>query len=139
MTPTFSNYLIGPLIERFGKRYPGISLNIHETTQDKMGPALMEDIFDLGIAFSEVRSPEIDCRPLFVEKLSVMVGSSHPSKRGVTMTKTELEAESFALLTPTLRQDSSSTCFFRHTVSLRTFPSKRTLSVQWWRSSAVAG
>jgi LysR family cyn operon transcriptional activator len=65
-----------------------------------MEPALIEDIFDLGIAFSEVRSPEIDCRPLFVEKLSVMVGSGHASKRGVAMTKAELQAESFALLTP---------------------------------------
>jgi LysR family cyn operon transcriptional activator len=29
-----------------------------------------------------------------------MVSSDHPSKRGVTMTKNELQAESFALLTP---------------------------------------
>jgi LysR family cyn operon transcriptional activator len=100
MTPTFSTYLIGPLIETFSARYPGIVLNIQEMTQDRMEPALMEDRFDLGIAFSKVRSPEIDCRPLFVEKLSVMAGASHPSlKQGLPMTKSELQAESLVLLT----------------------------------------
>lgn len=38
MTPTFSTYVIGPLIERFSKLYPGISLNIHEMTQEKVEP-----------------------------------------------------------------------------------------------------
>jgi LysR family cyn operon transcriptional activator len=30
MTPTFTAYLIGPLVERFKQRYPNITLNIRE-------------------------------------------------------------------------------------------------------------
>ena len=100
MTPTFSTYLIGPLMERFSTRYPGILLNIQEMSQNKMELVLAEDGLDLGIAFSKVDSPEIDCQPLFAEKLTIMVGITHPrANQGDTMTLADLQAESFALLT----------------------------------------
>jgi LysR family cyn operon transcriptional activator len=100
MTPTFSTYLIGPLIERFSTSSPGILLNIREMSQNEMELVLAEDGLDLGIAFSKVDSPEIACQPLFAEKLTIMVGISHPrANQGGTMTLAELQAESLALLT----------------------------------------
>jgi LysR family cyn operon transcriptional activator len=100
MTPTFSTYLIGPLIERFSTSSPGILLNIREMSQNEMELVLAEDGLDLGIAFSKVDSPEIDCQPLFAEKLTIMVGIAHPrANQGGTMTLAELQAESLALLT----------------------------------------
>lgn len=99
MTPTFTTYLVGPLIERFNTRYPGIDLSIQEMTLDAIESALTEDDVDLGIAFNEVRSLEIDCRQLFVEKLSVVIGSNHPfARRSAPITPKELEKESLALL-----------------------------------------
>src|ERR1700686_4375499 len=47
MTPTFSTYLIGPLMERFSTSYPGILLNIQEMSQNKMEIVLAEDGLDL--------------------------------------------------------------------------------------------
>ena len=43
MTPTFTTYLIGPLMERFSTRYPGVLLKIQEMSQNKMELALAED------------------------------------------------------------------------------------------------
>jgi LysR family cyn operon transcriptional activator len=100
MTPTFTSYLVGPLIARFNARYPGIALHINEMPLDSIESALAADEVDLGIAFSNVRSAEIDSHPLFVEKLSVVVGIHHPfARRSAPITPSDLEQAPLALLT----------------------------------------
>jgi LysR family cyn operon transcriptional activator len=147
MTPTFSTYLIGPLIERFSTSYPGILLNIQEMSQNEMELVLAEDGLDLGIAFSKVDSPEIDCQPLFAEKLTIMVGIAHPrANQGGTMTLAELQAESLALLTGDFITRQLINSFFElrglpHTFRLRQIPSGQSLrsfaAVTWSRSSPI--
>lgn len=39
MTPTFTAYLIGPLLARFNSLYPGLTLSVEEMTQDQIGRA----------------------------------------------------------------------------------------------------
>ena len=80
MTPTFTAYLIGPLLARFNQLYPGITLSIEELTQDRIEAALGEDQLDLGIGFSGNPAPDIDCQALFVETLSGVVSASHPQR-----------------------------------------------------------
>ncbi|GJJ02525.1 transcriptional regulator [Duganella rhizosphaerae] len=100
MTPTFTAYLVGPVIERFNTRYPGIKIGIREMALDAIESALAEDEVDLAIAFSEVRSAELDCRTLFVEKLSVVVGADHPfALRPQAIRPADLESTPLALLT----------------------------------------
>src|SRR3569623_310663 len=53
MTPTFTAYLVGPLVDRFNQRYPGIILNIEEMSQERMEVLLNEDQLDMGIAFAD--------------------------------------------------------------------------------------
>ncbi|AUH49530.1 transcriptional regulator CynR [Chromobacterium sp. ATCC 53434] len=77
MTPTFTCYLLGPLVERYASRHPGVELEIREMTQDAMEAALAADELDLGIAFDTVRSPDIGAQPLFAEKLCVVAGPRH--------------------------------------------------------------
>lgn len=77
MTPTFTSYLIGPLVDGFFRRYPGITLNIREMTQDKMEALLCDDQLDLGIAFEPVHSADITATRLFTERLQLMVGKEH--------------------------------------------------------------
>ena len=99
MTPTFTAYLIGPLVERFGTRYPGITVDLQEMTQDRMEVALAEDTLDLGIAFTEVRSSEIETQALFVETLGLVVGNNHPrAGTQAPMTLRELEQQELVLL-----------------------------------------
>lgn len=78
MTPTFTAYLIGPLLAQFNQRYPGITVSIEELTQDRMEAALAEDALDIGIGFTGEHLPDIECEGLFVEALSVVVGANHP-------------------------------------------------------------
>lgn len=78
MTPTFTAYLIGPLVARFHARHPGVTLEVRELTQDRIESALLADELDLGIAFSGAHLPGVEAVPLFTEALSLVVGPGHP-------------------------------------------------------------
>jgi DNA-binding transcriptional LysR family regulator len=54
MAPTFTTYLIGPLVDAFNRRYPAITLRIEEMPQERIEVLLNDDALDLGIAFDEV-------------------------------------------------------------------------------------
>ncbi|MGF6752922.1 transcriptional regulator CynR [Paraburkholderia sp. GAS42] len=77
MTPTFTAYLIGPLIQQFNARYPGITLSVEEMTQDRIEALLGEDALDIGIAFAGAHSVEVESQALFAETLALVVGESH--------------------------------------------------------------
>ena len=99
MTPTFTAYLIGPLLEKYNRRYPNITLNILEMSQDRMEAMLNEDALDVGIAFDQTYTPDIETQVLFVEALAMVVGKSHPfAKRRVALTLRELKNEALVLL-----------------------------------------
>lgn len=78
MTPTFTAYLIGPLLARFHGLYPGITLSVEELTQDRIEAALGEDLLDIGIGFAGEHGPDIECEALFAEALSVVVRADLP-------------------------------------------------------------
>lgn len=78
ITPTFTAYLIGPLLARFHGLYPGISVSVEELTQDRIEAALGEDLLDIGIGFTGEHGADIDCEALFDEALSVVVRADHP-------------------------------------------------------------
>lgn len=97
--PTFSAYLIGPLLEKYNRRYPNIKLNILEMTQDRMEALLNDDALDIAMAFDDTRAPEIETQALFVEALAMVVGKSHPrAQERAVMTLSEFENESIVLL-----------------------------------------
>ena len=99
MTPTFTAYLIGPLLEKYNRLYPNIALNILEMPQDRMETLLNEDALDVGIAFDDTHSPDIETQVLFVEALAMMVGKAHPcAKKRAALTLREFEKEALVLL-----------------------------------------
>ncbi|MPQ67336.1 MULTISPECIES: transcriptional regulator CynR [Pseudomonas] len=98
MTPTFTAYLIAPLLHRFHSLYPGITLSVEEMTQDRLEAALAEDRLDIGIAFTGMHLADIQGEALFSETLSLMVGAAHPQATGKTLTADELERQSLVLL-----------------------------------------
>ncbi|WP_280677549.1 transcriptional regulator CynR [Kitasatospora sp. MAA19] len=99
MTPTFTAYLIGPLVAQLHTRHPGITLNVRELTQDRIESALLADELDLGIAFHGPHLPGIAGTDLFTETLSLVVGPLHP-RAGSTrpLPVTDLGAHPLALL-----------------------------------------
>ncbi|UKY47647.1 transcriptional regulator CynR [Streptomyces inhibens] len=78
MTPTFTAYLVGPLVEAFHRRHPAITLELREMTQDHIESALLADELDLGIAFGGPHLPGIAATALFTETLGLVVGTEHP-------------------------------------------------------------
>ncbi|MGE1172587.1 transcriptional regulator CynR [Pseudomonas sp. BW7P1] len=101
MTPTFMAYLVGPLVRDYVARYPGIHLEIFELSMDDIEAGLADDSLDIAIAFTPVRSPDIECIPAFVETLGVMVGREHPLyDSAAVLTPDDIAQLDFALLTP---------------------------------------
>lgn len=99
MTPTFTAYLIGPLLEKYNRRYPNLTLNILEIPQDRIEAMLNEDALDIGIAFDETHSPDIETQVLFVEALALMVGKSHPyAESRASLTLDEFRNQALVLL-----------------------------------------
>ncbi|MFE5290076.1 transcriptional regulator CynR [Nocardia sp. NPDC056611] len=74
VTPTFTPYLVGPLIAEFRAGHPGITLEVSENAQEAMESAILADDIDLGIAFLGTTSPGVEATPLFEEDLSLVVG-----------------------------------------------------------------
>ncbi len=99
MTPTFSAYLVGPLLARFNARYPGITLYVREMSQDGIEAELADDGLDVGIGFAQADTADIVYQPLFVETLSVVVGLAHAhAGRHAPLAARELGEQGLVLL-----------------------------------------
>lgn len=103
MTP-ITEYLAAPLLDKFNAKYPGISVNTLEMSQDDIEAGVAEDRIDIGIAFTntfltESRSGEIETHILFIETLNLAVGNDHQHfGRQAPVSKEDLELESLVLL-----------------------------------------
>ncbi|MEZ1319642.1 transcriptional regulator CynR, partial [Pseudomonas fluorescens] len=98
VTPTFTTYLVGPLIEAFHSRYPKITLNLKELSQERIEELLSAGELDAGIAFDEINTPDIAAVPLLKETLALMVSRRHPLAKQRSIGLQALNAESLVLL-----------------------------------------
>ncbi len=98
VTPTFTSWLIGPLMARFYARYPNITLALQEMSQEKMEELLLNDELDIGIAFDDVHSADIDVLPLLKESLALMVSERHPLAQQECVALSHLNNERLILL-----------------------------------------
>lgn len=100
MTPTFMAYLVGPLVRDYAARFPNLHLDIFELSMGDIERGLADDSLDIAIAFDQVRNPDIECIPAFVETLGLMVGRDHPFYDSPTpLTAAQVADLDFALLT----------------------------------------
>jgi LysR family cyn operon transcriptional activator len=114
MTPTFMAYLVGPLVRDYAAKFPNIHLQIFELSMDDIEAGLLDDSLDIAIAFTPVRSPDIECLPAFVETLGIMVGHNHPLyERQSPLSPKEVAQLEFALLTPDFITRSAIDGYFR--------------------------
>ena len=77
VTPTFTSYLVGPLVEAFHGRYPDVSLSVREMSQERIEALLVDDELDVGIAFEDVQTADIEAQTLLVETLALVVNREH--------------------------------------------------------------
>jgi LysR family cyn operon transcriptional activator len=99
-TPTFTAYLVGPLLAAFHARYPGIMVRLKELSLDTIAAAVAADEVDLGIAFTVSRpADDIECEPLLFERLNVVVGKQHKfAARAQPITPEMLKTEQLGVL-----------------------------------------
>lgn len=98
ITPTFTTYLIGPLIKVFHERYPKVTLSVKEMSQEQMEQRLLDDEFDVGIAFENVHSADIESQTLLVETLALVVRKDHPLAQESVVNLQILNQQSMVLL-----------------------------------------
>lgn len=98
VTPTFTSYFVVPLVAEFHARYPHITLDIQEMSQEKMEGLLLENELDIGIAFAGGTATDIVATPLLQEVLALVVADHHPLAREEPLTLNQLAAEEFILL-----------------------------------------
>ncbi|MGE7384703.1 transcriptional regulator CynR [Streptomyces sp. NPDC004126] len=82
LTPTFTAYLLGPLLAALHEAHPGITVEVREMAQDRMESALLADGTDLGIAFAGPHPPGIAATALFTETLGLVASSALPVPEG---------------------------------------------------------
>jgi LysR family cyn operon transcriptional activator len=75
--PTFSLYLIGPLMDRFHALHPGVAVSFLEIAQEEIEAMLTDDKIDLGIVFRPLRPTDLDYTPLYEEELGFVTAASH--------------------------------------------------------------
>src|ERR1700722_3681623 len=97
-TPTFTTYLVGPLVRQFHGRHPGIGISVDVLAQTEMETALSEDRIDLGVAFGTVQSDDIVARPLYEERLCLVVGEGHSAFEHAELAASGLDGMDLALL-----------------------------------------
>ncbi|MBS0232076.1 MAG: transcriptional regulator CynR [Proteobacteria bacterium] len=97
--PLFTTHLVGPLMQEFYKRYPRVSVTIDILAQAELEAALVEDRTDVGLAFSDVDSDEIDIERIQDDELCLVVGKRHPMYRKDKVRVSELKHADLALLT----------------------------------------
>lgn len=98
VTPTFTTYLVGPLIEAFHSRYPKITVNLKEISQERIEELLLAGELDVGIAFDEIHAPDIEAIPLLNETLALVMNRRHRLAEERSITSHGLSAESLVLL-----------------------------------------
>ncbi|MET9499041.1 transcriptional regulator CynR [Streptomyces sp. NPDC006552] len=73
VTPTFTAYLVAPLVTAVHARHPGLRVTVREAAQQRIEEALLDDGLDLGLGFTGARTAGITAEPLFTETLGVVV------------------------------------------------------------------
>lgn len=101
-TPTFTGYLVGPLLSEFQARYPGITVRLKEISLDTIAAAVAADEVEVGIAFMISRpAVDIECLPLLEERLTVVVGTTHGfATRSRPVTPQDFAQERLGVLSP---------------------------------------
>ena len=99
VTPTFTTYLVGPLVDAFHSRYPDVSLSVCEMSQERIEALLADDALDVGIAFEDVQSTDIEVQTLLVETLALVVNRRHAFAKKRTAGQRALRDATLVLLT----------------------------------------
>ena len=96
--PTIAPYFLGPVLARFARRYPAVSISVVE----EITPILLERLHnghvDVVVLALPVRGEELISEELFREPLFAALPLSHPLAERETLALTEIRQDPFLLL-----------------------------------------
>lgn len=98
VTPSVASYFIGPVLQRFRKHCPGVTLSVRVSSQEAIEPALRDDELDLGIGFGDLPAEDIEATPLHQERPMLIVGKKHRVAGKAAVTAKELAQMPLAIL-----------------------------------------
>ncbi|MDX2388883.1 transcriptional regulator CynR [Streptomyces sp. DK15] len=98
MTPTFTAYLLGPLLAALHEVHPAVTVDVREMPQDRIEAGLLADSLDLGIAFDGPHPPGIAAAALYTETLGLVVAGTAPDRPADPLPVAELAELRLALL-----------------------------------------
>lgn len=97
--PLFTTHLVGPLMQAFYAQHPAVAVTIDILAQAALETALVDDRIDIGLAFSDVESEEVDVETIEDDELSLVVGKRHPLYAREKVRVVDLKGVDLALLT----------------------------------------
>ncbi|RFU84217.1 transcriptional regulator CynR [Streptomyces triticagri] len=99
VTPTFTAYLVGPLVAELRRRHPGLALTVQELPRERLVAGLLAGELDAGVALDGARAAGIAERALFTETLSLVVTAGDAGRvESRPVPARELERRQLALL-----------------------------------------
>ncbi len=120
VTPTFTSWLIGPLLAAFHQHYPDITVSVREMPQERIEEGLNAGELDAGIGFEGVYAQEIEAQTLLTEKLVLVVGAGHSLAGHTRLPVSTLNALPLVLLsTEFATRGQIDRCCWRHGVNPR--------------------
>lgn len=96
--PTIAPYLLPRLLPVIEKKFPGISIQVHEMQTKKIVEALENDEIEVGILAIPLETPKIIEIPLYYEPFSVLCKKGHPISKLKKVNYAALKFEDIWLL-----------------------------------------
>ena len=90
--------VVPPIIARFLKRYPEISVNIRDMPEEQISPALKRNEVDIAVGTLSEDDPEIAATPLLRDKLMLVCREDHRFARRKSVRWAELMDETLITL-----------------------------------------
>lgn len=76
-TPSLSGWLLPPILGRFHKQFPGVSLRVIEQGSRHLVAGLESGELDLALAILPLHQPELESKLLAIEELVLVTATSH--------------------------------------------------------------
>lgn len=75
--PSMCSALLPQALARFGARYPGISVRLHEAGARRLAALVSEEDVEFGVGFVDHPSPQLEASPFLTDHLAVVMPSGH--------------------------------------------------------------
>ena len=128
-------------LAKFGRRYPGVSVNIRELASDQIESQLSRGEFDVGIGFLWEHQPDFVTEPLFREELMLVVPDTHPFWGREEVAVPELEGAAMVNIVPGSKRIWEACCeaagIHTHTVAEMSSIASVIVSVRYMAAAAV--